>query len=486
MIGKGNLCQNLYVLDSYAPALSPIAQSHHLAHVSSEIWHQPLGHLSSNKIQILSKCLDLSKENFGHDHLMYVSAFDLLHLDIWSPFHVPTVDGYKYFLTIVDDCTRVTWVYLLKDKSSVITVFPEFLAFVETQFTTSVKAIRTDNAPELSFTSLLKTKGIQHYFSCAYTPQQNYVVERKHQHILNVARSLLFQSNIPLDYWGDFIQTAIYLINHTPTPLLKNKSPYELLMSKPPSYSHLRVFGCLCFTSTLLKDRHKFSPCATPCVFLGYPQGYKGYKVIDLHTNKILISRNIVFHENSFPFSESLPSHDNDIFGQHVLPLPVPDSPFPAFFDLGDNSSSFLEESLDSHFIPSSHDHNPSSQSSQNDVSSSTVPITNTQNKRQTKAHAYLDQYHFYLLNQTPTFPTHETHTTSYPISAFLSYEKFDDSYRNFLLSITTVTAPQTFHEAILLDEFKGAMKSEMTSLEDTGTWSICQLQGSILLVVIG
>ena len=193
-------------------------------------------------------------------------------------------------MTIVDDCTRVTWVYFLKDKSSVITVFPEFLTFVETQFKTLVKAIRTDNAPELSFTSLLKNKGIQHYFSCAYTPQQNSVVERKHQHILNVARSLLFQSNIPLEYWGDCIQIAVYLINRTPTPLLKNKSPFELLMTKPPFYSHLRVFGCLCFTSTLLKDRHKFSPRATPCVFLGYPHGYKGYKVLDLHTNQILIS----------------------------------------------------------------------------------------------------------------------------------------------------------------------------------------------------
>lgn len=97
-----------------------------------------------------------------------------------------------YFLTIVDDCTRVTWVYLLLNKSYVITVFSEFLQLKETQYQAKVKAIRTDNAPELSFTFLLKSKGIIHFFSCVYTPQQNYVVERKHQHILNVARSLLF------------------------------------------------------------------------------------------------------------------------------------------------------------------------------------------------------------------------------------------------------------------------------------------------------
>lgn len=110
----------------------------------------------------------------------------------------------------------LTWIYLLKEKGSVASVFPTFLTFIETQFQTSVKAIRTDNAPELSFTSLLVSKGIQHFFSCAYTLQQNSVVERKHQHILNVARSLLFQSNIPLEHWGDCIQTAVYLINRTP------------------------------------------------------------------------------------------------------------------------------------------------------------------------------------------------------------------------------------------------------------------------------
>lgn len=148
-----------------------------------------------------------------------------------GPFHEPTHEGYKYFLTIVDDCTRATWVYLLENKNHVSSIFPDFIQLIETQYQKKIKAIRSDNAPELAFTSLLKTKGIIHYFSCTYTPQQNSVVERKHQHILNVARSLLFQSNIPLSYWEDCILTAIYLINKTPSPLLQNKSPFKLKTS---------------------------------------------------------------------------------------------------------------------------------------------------------------------------------------------------------------------------------------------------------------
>lgn len=396
---------------------------------------------------------------------MSSSAFELLHLDIWGPFYVPTTDGYKYFLTIVDDCTRATWVYLLKDKSSVTTVFPAFLTLIENQYNASVKAIRSDNAPELSFRSLLLSKGIIHYFSCAYTPQQNSVVERKHQHILNVARALLFQSNVPIEYWGDCIQTAVYLINRTPTPLLQNKTPFELLTGKRPSYNHLKVFGCLCFTSTLLKDRNKFSPRASPCVFLGYPHGYKGYRVLDLDTNTILISRNVIFHETCFPFSEHLNKNLNDeIFGQHVLPMPIPDSPFPAFFDLGSHSAPDLNSSYEPDSVTSS-DANPDSVHP--------APIPCTRSKRQVKTPAYLDQYHCYLLNKTASADSVK-HTTSYPIFAFLSYDNIASAHRDFLINITTVTAPKTFQEAIL--RVKLSMKSEMTSLEDTGTWSICEL----------
>ena len=84
--------------------------------------------------------------------------------------------------------------------------------------------------------------------------------------------------------------------------LLKEKRPYELLHDSLPSYDHLKVFGCLCFMTTPKQGRDKFRARANACVFMGYPSGQKGYKVMNLETHKFHISRDVIFH-GVFPFA---------------------------------------------------------------------------------------------------------------------------------------------------------------------------------------
>ena len=116
--------------------------------------------------------------------------------------------------------------------------------------------------------------------SCVDTPQQNVRVERKHQHILSVARALRFQANLPISFWEECVLTATYLINRTPTKLLKGHSPSEVLFNKSPSYSKIRVFGYLCFAWTNPRVNDKFASRSKKVCFWGTPLARKGGKCV--------------------------------------------------------------------------------------------------------------------------------------------------------------------------------------------------------------
>lgn len=139
-----------------------------------------------------------------------------------------------------------------------------------------------------------------HQTSCINT-QQNGVAERKHRHLFNVARSLLFQSCCPLEFWSDCILTVIFLINRTPSSVLNGKSPFEIVYGKLPNYSLFKSLGCLCF-ATKLNVSDKFGSRAEKCVFLGYADTKKAYKLYALDSGSIFFSRDVQFYENVFSF----------------------------------------------------------------------------------------------------------------------------------------------------------------------------------------
>lgn len=101
-------------------------------------------------------------------------------MDLWGPFAVPSIHGYKYFLTILDDYSRFTWTVLLKGKHETQVQIQNFVTMVQNQFGETVKKMRTDNGVEFNMSAYYFSKGIFHQTSCVATPQQNGRVERKH------------------------------------------------------------------------------------------------------------------------------------------------------------------------------------------------------------------------------------------------------------------------------------------------------------------
>lgn len=103
---------------------------------------------------------------------------------------IPCLYGQNYFFTIIDDKSWYTWLYPMQNKGEAKKIVIDFFAYVDTQFSAKVKCVHSDNGLEFKMPEFYAKKGVVHQCSCPYTPQQNGVVERKHQHILNVARSL--------------------------------------------------------------------------------------------------------------------------------------------------------------------------------------------------------------------------------------------------------------------------------------------------------
>jgi hypothetical protein len=140
--------------------------------------------------------------------------------------------------------------------------------------------------------------------SCPYTSAQNGKAERIIRTINNVVRSLLFHASIPPIFWAAALGMATHLLNILPTKTLSFSTPHFALFGAPPTYEHLRVFGCTCYPNLSATAAHKLAPRSTLCVFLGFSPHHKGYIGFDRHTNHTIISRHVVFDEGSFPFAK--------------------------------------------------------------------------------------------------------------------------------------------------------------------------------------
>ena len=320
LIGKGVTKGDLYMLEELTsvPDYSCSFTSASLLNKHA-LWHARVGHPHVKALNLMVPGVVFENKNceacilgkhcrtvFQKSTTVYENCFDLVHSDVWT---APCLsrDSYKYFVTFIDEKSKYTWLTLIQTKDRVLDAFRNFQTYVTNHYHAKIKILRSDNGGEYTsnaFKQHLSQYGILHQTSCPYTPQQNGVAERKNRHLMEVARSLMFQSNVPKRFWSDAVATACYLINRTPTKILNEKAPFEVLNKYKPVLDYLKVFGCLCFVLKPGEMRNKLEARSTKAVFIGYSATQKGYKCYDPIARRVLVSRDVKFLEDRGYYEE--------------------------------------------------------------------------------------------------------------------------------------------------------------------------------------
>ncbi|CAN1753275.1 Retrovirus-related Pol polyprotein from transposon TNT 1-94 [Linum perenne] len=485
-----------------------------------DLWHYRLGHTSHTRIPYLQH-IDRSISTYPHlvcdvchfakqrrlsfpsSQSVTLKPFDVIHVDIWGPSPQPSHSGFRYFLTIVDDHSRHTWLILMKLKSEARPQLQQFCTFVHTQYNCTVKIIRSDQGKEFDMPFFYREKGIFHQTTCVETPQQNSRVERKHQHILNVARALRFQAKLPIGFWSDCVRHAVFLINRVPSPILDNKTPFELLHNKKPSLSELKVLGCLCFASTLANHRTKFEHRARKCVFIGYTSGIKGFRLYDLMSHQIFTSRDVFFYEHIFPLAKDTQNTQTNFEEDFVISPTIDfdlDPPIletnttivPPLSETATNTQNTEDQpgeennqTQQNYERSESENENENENESENTLTTNNTPPQNNLRKtsRQHKPPRYLQDYHCDLLVQSGgtedasnACSAMAKGSVSHPLSNVLCYDNLYDPYKKFVLSITSLQEPQNYADAVKESRWRDAMKAELEALKLNETWSLVEL----------
>ncbi|KAJ9542902.1 LOW QUALITY PROTEIN: hypothetical protein OSB04_029408 [Centaurea solstitialis] len=214
IIGKGRESDGLYIFEQRRPySLASFSFNSSPFKVQCRLGHPSLRSLKklcpefSHLMSLQCESCQFVKHQRVHlsprVNKRVVSPFQLVHSNVWGPCPVTSKTGFRYFVTFVDDYSRVTWLYLMKNQSEVFNHLCSFHSKIKTQFQTSIKTLRSDNAKEYlsqSVQSYMLQQGIIHESSCVDTPAQNGVAERKNHHLLEVARALLFQISVPKSF----------------------------------------------------------------------------------------------------------------------------------------------------------------------------------------------------------------------------------------------------------------------------------------------
>jgi hypothetical protein len=393
-------------------------------------------------------------------------------------------------VSFIDDFSRTTWVYLLKDKRDVFSVFQMFYKMVQTQFNATIKIVRSDNEGEYMSSNLeayFRKHGIIHQTTCVNTPQQNGVAKRKNRHLLEVTRSLMLDTHVPKSYWGDALLTAKYLINRMPSRVLDFQTPLKVLsplLSTAKGVSP-KVFGCVCFVHIHGPTRSKLDPRSLKCVFVGYSPTQKGYKCYHPPSRKYSVSMDVTFFEQQSYFSstptplqgESQIEKDEDFLSLLPVPTPMPEPEQQHVTNESptkptDQPCAPPVEELRVYSRRQKAKTIPDATCQTSDSGSGTIPSSITQS-------TFDMNYVIPVVNDT-SLPVAQRKgvrsCTHHPVSDFFSYQHLSSPYRSFVSKLSSVSVPINLQEALNYPKWRIAMHEEMEALHKNKTWDLVKL----------
>ena len=463
-----------------------------------DLWHQRLGHphfkvlhriistyglptFAYNKISPCDACLSSKSHKLPYAIPQHSTnrPLELVHSDLWGPSPVLSHLGHKYYVIFIDDFTRYTWMYPLKLKSDVLNIFMNFHQRVERQFNLKLQNFQSDWGGEFQAVSKYLTNcGIHHRLSCPHTPAQNGAAKRKHRHIIETALSLMKQASMPHKFWDEAACTAVYLINRMPTPLLKFKSPYQLLFNQDPDYSFLRTFGCMCYPYLRHYAATKLDSRSECCTFIGYSVFHHGYRCISITSVRLYISRDVIFSETVYPFAEKsidnsysidFPQSERSILGSSPnevsLQLPTTEtlrsnrtSTNIPIAPLSDTESSLVSPPI-GHSDPPSSPRQCSTLNSPSGHIPSSNPLSPSNINHQTSP-SHIRTKSLSTIIQSLDNPQ-SSHLVRYPLP--LCYSITSD----------LISEPMNYHSASKYSHWVQAMREEYSALIRNRTWSL-------------
>ncbi|GJT39645.1 putative ribonuclease H-like domain-containing protein [Tanacetum coccineum] len=290
----------------------------------SKLWHRRLGHINFKNLNKLVKgnlVRGLPSKVFKNDHTcvachkgkqhrasckaklerLITEPLHTLHMDLFGPTSVKSINHASYCLVITDDCTRFSWVFFLASKDETSGILQNFIRQIENQLSHRVKIIRSDNGTEFKNRDMLEfcgNKGIKQEYSNARTPQQNGVAERMNRTLIEAARTMLADSLLPTTFWAEAVSTACYIFNRVRVTKPQNKTPYELLFGHKPIISYIRPFGCHVTILDTLSVLGKFDGKSDEGFLVGYSLNSKAYRVYNLVTKRVEVNLHVNFLED--------------------------------------------------------------------------------------------------------------------------------------------------------------------------------------------